>query len=183
VSGAELSSPQIFNSSFLIEIYFKTEPRHTGGGLIQKMGEAAGWSLTVNPKGGVTLAAKSAGSSASLSSRKKVNDSRWHHVIAEADRKSATLTIYIDGARDTSGAGIDDAVSLANEADLCVGGTPQGGDLDGAIDFLRLSRGTLADAKTSIEELYAWEFHGPFLDDFTGRRRPANGGEAGAIDE
>ncbi len=73
--------------------------------------------------------------------------------------------------------------SLANDADLYVGGTPQGHNLDGAIDFLRIARGTLADAKTTIEELYAWEFHGPFLDDFTGRERPADGGEAGAIDD
>jgi hypothetical protein len=29
-------------------------------------------------------------------------------------------------------------------------------------------RSTLAESKTSIEELYAWEFDGPFLRDFTG---------------
>jgi hypothetical protein len=67
--------------------------------------------------------------------------------------------------------------SLANDADLYVGGTPQGHNLDGAIDFMRIARSTLAD------ELYAWEFNGPFLYDFTGRERPADGGEAGAIDE
>src|SRR5262249_50046322 len=39
------------------------------------------------------------------------------------------------------------------------------------------------DAKTTVEELHAWEFGGPFLEDFTGRKRPADGGEAGAIDE
>jgi len=54
---------------------------------------------------------------------------------------------------------------------------------DGAIDFMRIARGTLADAKTTIYELYAWEFNGPFLCDFTGRERPADGGEAGAIDD
>jgi hypothetical protein len=32
-----------------------------------------------------------------------------------------------------------------------------------------------------IDELYAWEFNGPFLYGFTGRERPADGGEAGAI--
>jgi hypothetical protein len=71
---------------------------------------------------------------------------------------------------------------LANEADLYVGGAPNGHYLDGAIDFLRIARGTLADSKTTIEELYAWEFKGPFLYDFTNRKRPADGGEAGAID-
>ena len=64
-----------------------------------------------------------------------------------------------------------------------MGGTPQGHNLDGAIDFMRIARGTLADAKTTIDELYAWEFDGPFLYDFTGRKRPADGGEAGAIDD
>ncbi len=118
-----------------------------------------------------------------LASRRVVNDGRWHHVIAEADRKAGTFTIYIDGKQDASGPGLGADASLANGADLYVAGTPQGHNLDGAIDFLRLARGTLADSKTTIEELYAWEFHGPFLYDFTGRERPADGGYAGAIDE
>ena len=60
---------------------------------------------------------------------------------------------------------------------------PQGHNLDGVFDFMRITRGTMADAKTTIDELYAWEFHGPFLYDFTSRKRPADGGEAGAIDD
>ena len=52
----------------------------------------------------------------------------------------------------------------------------------GAIDFLRICRGTLADASTTIEELYAWQFDGPSLRDFTGRK-PADGKrDAGAIE-
>jgi len=38
----------------------------------------------------------------------------------------------------------------------------------------------LADSKTTIQELYAWEFQGPFLDDFAGRQRES-GGAAGAL--
>ena len=87
-------------------------------------------------------------------------------------------------SEDASGPALGADVSLASDADLYVGGTPQGHDLDGAIDFLRIARGTLADAKTTIEELYAWEFDGPFLYDFTGRKPvPADGGAAGAIDD
>ena len=41
--------------------------------------------------------------------------------------------------------------------------------LHGTIDFLRIALGTLADAKTNIDELYAWQFDGPFLRDFAGR--------------
>jgi hypothetical protein len=47
---------------------------------------------------------------------------------------------------------------------------------------MRISLGTLADADTTIEELYAWEFDGPFLCDFTGRKRSGPSGSAGAID-
>ena len=51
----------------------------------------------------------------------------------------------------------------------------------GAIDFLRVCRSTLAESKTSIEELYAWEFDGPFLRDFA-NKAPADGKrDAGAI--
>ena len=91
--------------------------------------------------------------------------------------------IYIDGRQDASGPGLGADASLANDADLYVGGTPRGHNLDGAIDFMRIARGTLADAKTTIDELYEWEFNGPFLHDFTGRERPADGGAAGAMDD
>jgi hypothetical protein len=182
ITGADLSNPQIYTSNFLIEAYFKTAPGQKDATLIQKM-DAAGYALRVNQAGGVTLAAQAVGAKASLASRTAVNDGRWHHVIAEADRKAGTFTIYIDGKQDASGPGLGADASLANEADLCVGGTPQGRDLDGVFDFLRIARGTLADAKTTIDELCAWEFNGPFLYDFTGRKRPFDGGDAGAIDD
>ena len=182
VRGADLTNPQISTSNFLIEAYFKTAPGRKDGVLIQKR-DGAGYSLRVNEAGGVTLAAQAVGARASLASQGAVNDGQWHHVIAEADRKAGTFTIDIDGRQDASGPGLGADASLANNADLFVGGTPQGHNLDGAIDFLRIARGTLADAKTTIDELYAWEFHGPFLHDFTGRARPADGGAAGAIDD
>jgi hypothetical protein len=182
VSGADLSSPQIHTSSFLIEIYFKTAPGQTDATLIQKLNDV-GWALTINPAGGATLMAKSGAATASLDSRAVVNDGQWHHLVAEADRKGRTLALYLEGKLDNSGPGLGTDASLANGADLYVAGTPQGHCLNGAIDFLRVARGTLADSKTTIQELYAWEFNGPFLDDFTGRRRPASGGCAGALDE
>jgi hypothetical protein len=36
----------------------------------------------------VSLTAQAAGAKADLTSRNAVNDGRWHHVIAEADRKA-----------------------------------------------------------------------------------------------
>jgi len=44
-----------------------------------------------------------------------------------------------------------------------------------------LSLGTLKDAKTDIEELYAWQFDGPFIRDFAGRK-PKGKRDAGALE-
>ncbi len=181
VKGAGLSNPQIYNSNFLIEAYFKTEPGLKDATLIQKMNDT-GYALRINQAGGVTISTQATGASKSLASQRKINDGQWHQVIAEADRKAGIFTIYIDGKQDATGPGLGADASLENDADLYVGGTPQGHDLNGAIDFMRIARGTLANAKTTIDALYAWEFNGPFLYDFTGRKRPADGGEAGAID-
>ncbi len=77
--------------------------------------------------------------------------------------------------------GVDGSDSLANDGDVHVGGTPEGRYLDGALDFLRIAQGTLSDADTTIEELYAWEFDAPQLRDFTGRK-PAGARSVGAIE-
>jgi hypothetical protein len=111
-----------------------------------------------------------------------VNDGEWHHAIAESDRTTGTLTIYLDGRKDASARGIDANVSLANDGDVHVGGTPGGRYLDGTLDFLRIAQGTLADADTSIDELYAWEFKGPFLTDFAGRKPAGARRDAGALE-
>ncbi|MFW6189792.1 MAG: LamG domain-containing protein, partial [Planctomycetota bacterium] len=179
-TGPEVKSPQIYESNFLLEAYFRTAPGHTGGTLARKMDEA-GYSLTVNGDGGATFAAAGPGASGRVSSRAKVNDGEWHHVIAEADRKAGTLTLYVDGEKDAAGAGVGPDVSLANDSDLYVGGTPEGAYLEGAFEFLRIARGTLADAKTTIEELHEWQFDGPFLRDFTGGE-PVGQRDAGAIE-
>jgi Concanavalin A-like lectin/glucanases superfamily len=181
IAGAELRCPQIHNSNFLIEAYFKAKSGNQNATLIQKL-NGIGFALQINQNGGVTLTSRSANSQKSLESRSIVNDDKWHHVVAEADRMTGTFTIYLDGKIDCRGQGVGAEDSLANGADLYVGGTPEGGQLNGSIEFLRLARGTLADSKTTIEELYSWEFDGPFLYDFNGHKRPLNGGEAGAID-
>jgi hypothetical protein len=182
VTGADLSSPQIFTSSFLVEVFFKAERGQTNGTLIRKMSDI-GWKLEVNDRGGVSMFVKGGGFEAKLASRRSVSDGRWHHLIAELDRKQSRLTIYLDGESDALveiGPSPNPEGSLANDADLYVGGTPQGNDLNGAIDFMRIARGTLADSKTTIQELYAWEFQGPFLSDFCGRQRESDAA-AGAI--
>jgi hypothetical protein len=99
------------------------------------------------------------------------------------DRAAGTAVIYVDGKRAaTQRLSLGKGASLANTADFLVGKGHDGRFFAGAIDFLRVSRGTLADAKTTIDELYTWEFDGPFLRDFAGRK-PADGKrDAGAIE-
>ncbi len=179
-SGDGLKSPAVSTSDFLIEAYFQTVAGHVGGVVIEKLG-AAGYSLAVDKRGGVTLAVVGADASASVASKATINDGGWHHVIAECDRAGKVLTIYVDGKKDAQAPGIDQSVSLASEADLHVGGTPTGRCLAGTLDFLRIGRGTLANARTTIEELTAWEFDGPFLRDFTGKKPKDGKRDAGAI--
>ena len=181
VSGKDFKSPQIFDTNFLIEAYFRTEPGATKGVLMEKM-KGAGYSLQVNAQGGITFMTSDGKESANLNSSVAINDGKWHHVIAEADRSGKKLTLYINGKKDTQGTGITSGLSLENTGDLYVGGTPAGRCLKGTMEFLRISQGTLADAKTDIDELYAWEFDGPFLRDFAGRY-PKGKRDAGALEK
>ncbi len=86
------------------------------------------------------------------------------------------IRIYIDGKpaerRSVRTYGQPPSASLTNTADFLVGKGPAGNFFAGTIDYLRVARGTLADARTSIGELYKWEFDGPFLKDFRGNSPP-----------
>jgi len=182
IEGEALKNPQVYASNLLIEVYFKTASGHGGGVLMEKM-KGRGYSLTISPAGRLAFTVRGADESASVQSKVKVNDGQWHHAIVEADRQAKTLTIYADGRKDTSTNGVGSSVSLANDGDVYVAGTPDGRFFDGTLDFLRIAHGTLADADTSIEELYAWEFDGPFLRDFAGHKPVGRGRDAGAIEK
>tara|TARA_B100001123_G_scaffold440182_1_gene578611 strand:+ start:2899 stop:3345 length:447 start_codon:yes stop_codon:yes gene_type:complete len=52
----------------------------------------------------------------------------------------------------------------------------------GSIDYLRLAKGTLEDAETTIDELYEWQFNGPFLKDFFGNEPKGTGRDVGALE-
>ncbi len=179
IAGEALKNPQIYASNLLIELYFKTAPGHTGGVLLEKM-KGNGYSLTVGALGKLTWSVKGTSARATAESAVNVNDGKWHHAIVEADRRARTLFVYVDGKKDASAEGLGASVSLANDGDVYVGGTPAGRYLDGALDFLRIAQGTLSDADTTIEELYAWEFDGPQFRDFSGRK-PKGARNAGAI--
>ena len=178
VEGTQIKSPGIHDSNFLIEVYFKTKAGQNSGILVRKMGDA-GFDLSLNKQGGVTLSVKGK-ELASIDSTASINDGNWHHVIVEADRTAKTLTVYIDGKQDKQSAGIG-FVSLWNTADLYVGGAEKGDCLNGELEFMRICHGTLKDARTTIEELYTWQFNGPQFRDFVGNK-PQGPRDAGAIE-
>jgi hypothetical protein len=175
----QLQTVNVGDSSFILEIYFKTEPGAPQAVLMQKMGPQAGYALTVD--GAVTFAARLGGADASASGTTAVNDGAWHHVLAECDRGAGRMRVYVDGRLDAEGAG-PGAGSLANASDFSVGGTPDGDCLAGTLDFARVSLGSLAEAKTTIEELYEWQFNGPFLRDFAGNEPTGERRDAGALE-
>ncbi len=182
VPATEKRTVDIAETSFLIEACLRIEPGHTVGALVSKMAER-GYALSLDGEGRLSFAVRGeAAASASASTRDRVNDGRWHHVVAECDRAAGCLRVYLDGkmAAEARGERLDG--SLANAADFLVGKSAKGALLAGAIDFLRVCRGTLADAKTTIAEFRAWEFDGPQYRDFCGHRPAGKGRDAGAIE-
>ncbi len=175
--GAKRETVDMGTNNFLVEIVFKTDAGQTQGTLVSKSA-GTGYALAIAPDGGVCLTLQSGNAKVSVSSTVKVNDGQWHHVLAEADRAAGKATIYVDGK--AAGAGSLDLLArdaaLSNTADFVVG---QG--FVGAMDFLRICRSTLTESKTSMDELYAWEFNGPFLRDFAGHLPPEGRRDAGAI--
>jgi hypothetical protein len=179
VPAEDLRTMDVRDSSFILEIYFRTEPGASQGILMRKMDDQAGYALAAG--GSIMFTVRSGGNETAVAGRTRVNDGQWHHVLAEADRDADRMRVYVDGILDIEADGVG-AASLANGADFYIGGTPQGQCLAATIDFARVSLGSLADAKTTIDELYAWQFDGPFLRDFVGARPAGARRDAGAIE-
>lgn len=184
VSGVELQNPDIHDGDLLIEVYLQVGAGESGV-LVQKRDAQAGYELVVLAGGVLELRLLQGGTVvASRRSTSGIADGAWHHVMAEVARGEADgLRIYLDGV-DASGAGQRAAPggSLANGGDLLVGGGPGLDHLACTIDFLRICRGTLAKSRTDIAELHAWQFTGPHLRDFTGRKPAGSCRDAGAVE-
>ncbi|MBT3379091.1 MAG: hypothetical protein HN742_28120 [Lentisphaerae bacterium] len=178
------------SNSFLIEVVLKTEPGLTRGGVVSKRG-SKGYVLEIAESGGVEMRLDFGNQTCSRTSTLAINDAKWHHIIAEVDRdKPDGINLYVDGEPSNGewSGHMDRAGSLANSADFVVGKTQPGASGDGEryfagqLDFARVSRGTLADAETTIEELYTWEFDGPATRDFSGQRPRGKSRDAGAVE-
>ncbi len=160
----ERNTVRMTDNSFLIEAVFRTEKGKAGGTIAGKLDQTAGYALGLDQEGRVVMRLRTNGDEVTQTSGASLTDGRWHHVIAQVDREAGVITLYVDG-ESANGAlqGKMPAaeVSLDNAADFIVGA-----DFHGALDYLRVSRGTLADAQTTIEQLMAWQFNGPACHDF-----------------
>ncbi len=172
-------------NNFIIEAYFKTLNNQAGGVILSKYGAAgSGYQVDITAGGKIRFSIMENGTVLhSVSGAKTVNDNEWHHALIEVDRNSG-ITVFMDGVSSTGdlfGTLPAATVSLSNTSDLLAGRNKDGHFFNGIMDFLRLSKGNLTEAQTSFEELYKWEFDGPFLKDFSGNL-PIGKRDAGAIE-
>jgi hypothetical protein len=181
VSGEALRSPDIYRSSLIVEIVFRADPGMADAILAQKLGPEAGYALSL-AAGKPRFLVRAAGTETAIHGPTTGADGQWHHLLAELDRAAGTIALFLDGTEVARAPhGLAATASLANPADLLVGGGPGEPGLVGEIDFLRLAQGSLAESRTDIAELHAWQFNGPHLRDFAGRPRLSGHNDAGAL--
>ncbi len=183
-SGVKANNIDMTTNDFIIEAYLKTETNHTNGVIVSKYGGSAGYELSVDASGMAQMTLYESGSaSVSRTSSTAINDGSWHHILAEVNRRGG-IDIYIDGELDNgtlSGTMPEASVSLSNTSNLLVGKDADDNYYNGTLDFLRISKGSLYEAKTTVDELYTWQTDGPFLYDMTGTA-PIGSRDAGALE-
>ncbi len=175
----QVPSPNPGKSNFLVELYFKTTS--ISGTIVSKY-DKHGYEISMDG-GSISFMVSDSKVRDKLSSKNQnINNGEWHHLIAEIDRGESKLRLYIDGKLDSEkDLTIAKELTLSNHADFLVGKGSEG-MIPCTIDFLRVARGTLEDSQTTIEELYKWQFDGPFLKDFTGNSIKDGKRDAGAME-
>jgi hypothetical protein len=170
----------IRTENLLMEALFQTE---NPGVIAGKHDGENGYALRINDDGKAEFLVTSNGQTSSVTTENSVNDGSWQHVLAEIDRESGRMSIYLNGKpAGQSQAAFGPDASLDNNADFLVGkGHDDSAFFTGALDFLRVCRGTLEDSRTTIEELYEWQTNGPFRYDFMGKA-PSGRRDAGALE-
>ncbi len=171
--AAERKTLDMKTNNVLVEANVRIDAGHTSGTILGKHDGNSGYRLYVNAAGQAEFQVSAGGRHASVATKARINDGGWHHVLAEIDRDSGRMSIYLDGRQSNQRtASLAATDSLTNSADFLVGRDHAGQHyLKGAIDFMRVCQGTLEDAETDIAELYEWQTNGPVKHDFAGRKR------------
>jgi hypothetical protein len=185
VSAVKSNNVNMTTNDFIIETYLKTDTGHSNSTIVSKYDGITGYKLEVDESGKIKASLCENGNYAiSVHSLVEINDGKWHHVLTEVLRNSE-INIYVDGLLSTgsiNGTMPNPDISLSNTADFLVGKDNDDRYFSGAMDFLRISKANLYEAKTTLDELYTWQTDGPFLYDMTGNA-PIGKRDAGAIEK
>jgi hypothetical protein len=188
-SGETASSARdtvdIHNENFIIEMVLSADAVEGAGGILNKR-SVSGYELLIDDQGRLNVTLETVDAKSTIASSGPVDDGEWHHILIEANRKIPNgINIFVDGVLsngDWSGPS-SIAGSLANNSDFEVGRSSGNAYFLGRIDFLRIAKGTLRDAETTLEELREWQFNGPFLKGFSGLSAEPHRRNAGAVEE
>ncbi len=180
----ELRETLIVNDeNLLIEAIFTPGKGLTNAGLAGKFDGKSGYRLILNGQGQAEFQLASDGETRSVTSGQPINTGEMIHLIAEADRETGRMSIYVNGElAGTSSEALPADASLDNGADFLVGKTHDDQYFEGVIDSVRVSKGTLEDARTDIDEVYTWFTNGPWRYDMLGNE-PVGRRDAGAIEK
>jgi len=176
--GSQLNSPDGTAGNLIIELWLQAEAGQGVCAVVRKMDAKAGYQVALNKAGGVSFAVAAGGVRGEAASGARIVDGKWHHVLAELDRQAGVVRIFTDGVKSAEAPmGVSVDASLTCGADLVVG---EG--FRGMLEFMRIARSSLAESRTSIEELWDWQTDGPFLRDFAGRAPAGKARDAGAFE-
>lgn len=169
--GASRRTPDMDTNGFLLEAVLRVESGWSGGLVAGKRDAQAGYALVLGDDGRPRFELRADGTVVTLAGADvRLNDGRWRHLLVEVVRDPsgpARVIFHVDGKpieTRQSGPGLHPAASLSNNSDF-----EAGRGLRATFDFLRVARGTLADARTTAAELHAWQFNGPHLRTWQGR--------------
>lgn len=188
--GGVGSSLDMKDGNWLIEMVFRTKDE--AGVLVSKMTDEAGYMLEL--VGGVPkVTIRGGGNEYRTEGEVRIAGGQWRHLVVEVSRGAERagvngvgvgvgVRMYVDGEEIWSKSeGKMPLGVVGNRAEFCVGGGPGLDHLEASVDFLRVARGTLLEASTTIAELYRWQFDGPQFRDIEGRDRRSAGNAAGAV--
>lgn len=180
--AAQRESLDIDSGNLTIEAVIRPDRTGRQTGLMGKL-DNAGYALHITSDGMLHATLNHGDASGVRQGNTILTDNNWHHILVEFDREQPDgIHIYVDGRLDDGAwSGTMSKRSVSNARDFEIGRV---GDqfYAGGIDFVRIAKSTLKESETSIDELYKWEFDGPFLRDITGSKPTGSRRDAGAVE-
>jgi hypothetical protein len=188
--GKTLRSPEVHDSSFIIELVAKFNSQN--GTILSKWDGGAGYRLQL--KDGNLMFELYDATRAGSSSMPHITyaNGLWHHIIIEVtmetQKYSVESTVFPikKGRADLGPRGsFDNGMpfdTFVNNVDLIIGAEDPKESADFEIDFLRIALSTLAESRTTAAELHAWQFNGPQHRDIRGAPPKGKSRDAGAVE-